>query len=263
MKLAISGKGGVGKTTLAAALSLLLVRRGHKVLALDADPDANLASALGLSAEQQAQIVPISRQVALIEARTGAKVKQYGQIFKLNPEVSDIAGSYAVTHRGVNLLVLGAVQQGGGGCACPENILIKALVTDLVLFKNETLIMDMEAGIEHLGRGTARGVDSLLIVLEPGLSSVESTRRIMNLAAEIGLKDIRLVANKVAGQRDEEFIRRAFPDASILGFIPYTSEIREADRPGATLLDSIRPELLSIFETILNRLDSSEKVGNP
>jgi len=168
MKIEISGKGGVGKTTLAAALSLLMVQRGRKVLAVDADPDANLASALGISEEKQGTIIPISRQVALIEERTGAKVKQYGQVFKLNPEVSDIADKFAIRHSGVALLVLGAIESGGSGCACPESTLIRALVTDLVLYKDDALVMDMEAGIEHLGRGSARGVDTMIIVLEPG-----------------------------------------------------------------------------------------------
>ncbi|UCE07238.1 MAG: AAA family ATPase, partial [bacterium] len=126
MKIAISGKGGVGKTTLAAALSLLMVRQGKKVLAVDADPDANLAAALGISEEKQQTIIPISRQVALIEERTGAKVKQYGQVFKLNPEVSDIADKFAFCHNGVSLLVLGAIEGGGTGCACPESTLIRA-----------------------------------------------------------------------------------------------------------------------------------------
>ena len=185
MKLAISGKGGVGKSTLAAALSLSLAASNHRVLAVDADPDANLAAALGIPLDNQNKIVPISEQIALIEERTGAKVKQYGQMFRLNPEVSDIADSYAVEHRGVALIVLGAIEKGGSGCACPESVLIRALVTDLVLYKNEALIMDMEAGVEHLGRATARGVDKLLVVVEPGQRSIDSARRVQRMASEI------------------------------------------------------------------------------
>ncbi|MCU0644166.1 MAG: AAA family ATPase, partial [bacterium] len=190
MKIAISGKGGVGKTTLAAALALLMARQGKKVLSVDADPDANLAAALGISVEKQQAIIPISRQVALIEELTGAKVKQYGQIFKLNPEVSDIADRFATIHNGVVLLVLGAIEGGGTGCACPESTLIRALITDLVLYKDDALIMDMEAGIEHLGRGTARGVDAMIIVLEPGQRSIDSAQRVIRMAGEIGLKDV-------------------------------------------------------------------------
>jgi CO dehydrogenase maturation factor len=254
MKMAVSGKGGVGKSTLAAALALLMARRGWKVLALDADPDANLAATLGISEEKRNQIIPISRQVDLIEQRTGAKVKQYGQIFKLNPEVSDIAGSYAINHAGVSLLVLGAVEQGGSGCACPENVLIRALVTDLILFNNEALVMDMEAGIEHLGRATARGVDAMIVVVEPGRQSIECARRIETLAHDIGLKNIQYVANKVNGNADQEFIRNAFPERPLLGLIPYCESIRQNDWNGRSVIDGMSEKTIEAFEQILNRL---------
>jgi CO dehydrogenase maturation factor len=260
MKIAISGKGGVGKTTLAAAISLLMARQGKKVLAVDADPDANLAAALGISEEQQRTIIPISRQVALIEERTGAKVKQYGQVFKLNPEVSDIADKFAFRHNDVALLVLGAIEGGGTGCACPESTLIRALVTDLVLYKDDALIMDMEAGIEHLGRGTARGVDTMIIVLEPGQRSIDSAHRVIRMAGEIGLKNIQLVANKIYGQQDEKFIRDAFRNYELLGVIPYSEQLRQSDRNRQSVLDNLDSELLKNFENILTKLEA--KVGS-
>jgi CO dehydrogenase maturation factor len=256
MKLAVSGKGGVGKSTLAAALALLMARRGWKVLALDADPDANLAATLGIPEETRNQIIPISRQVDLIEKRTGAKVKQYGQIFKLNPEVSDIADSYAMNQEGVSLLVLGAVEQGGGGCACPENVLIRALVADLILFKNEALIMDMEAGIEHLGRATARGVDAMLVVIEPGMQSIECAHRIEKLSHEIGIKNIRFIANKVNGKADESFIYNAFPEQQLFGLIPYCESIRQNDWKGRSVLDGLDEKEIGAFENILDKLQS-------
>lgn len=256
MKLAISGKGGVGKSTIAAALALIMARRGTRVLALDADPDANLAATLGIPEEKRRQIIPISHQADLIEKRTGAKVKQYGQIFKLNPEVSDIAGSCAIDHQGVALLVLGAVEQGGSGCACPENVLIRALVTDLILDKNETLVMDMEAGIEHLGRATAKGVDSMLVVVEPGLTSIECGRRIEKLSREIGLRDIQFIANRINGPRDEQFIKGAFAERDLLGMIPYCEAIRQNDWNGRSVLDGLDEKTISIFEDILNQLTS-------
>jgi CO dehydrogenase maturation factor len=257
MKLAVSGKGGVGKSTLAAALALLMARRGWKVLALDADPDANLAATLGIPKEKRDLIIPISRQADLIEKRTGAKVKQYGQIFKLNPEVSDIADSYAANHEGVSLLVLGAVEQGGSGCACPENVLIRALVADLVLFNNEALVMDMEAGIEHLGRATARGVDAMLVVVEPGQQSIECAWRIERLSREIGLSTIQFVANKVRGATDAAFLEHAFPKRSLLDSIPYCESIRQNDWNGRSVLDGLDETEIEPFRNIFNKLIES------
>ena len=254
MKLAISGKGGVGKSTLAATLSLLMAEKGKKVLAVDADPDANLAAALGYSLDEQRKIVPISKQVELIEERTGAKVNQFGQIFTINPEVSDIAEKFASNRNGVSLLVLGAVKRGGGGCACPENVLLRALVADLILFKDEALVMDMEAGIEHLGRATTSGVDTLIIVVEPGIRSIEGSRRIIEMAREIGIKSFNIVANKVDGEEDERFIRETLSDHEIVAIIPFSNELRRADRPGVSVLDGMSPELRGRFEAILDRL---------
>jgi CO dehydrogenase maturation factor len=255
MKIAVSGKGGVGKSTLAAALALLLARRDRRVLAIDADSDANLAAALGISESDQHKIIPIAEQVSLIEERTGAKVKQYGQIFKLNPEVSDIADKYATYINGVALLVLGGIDKGGGGCACPENVLLRALVTDLILYKEDALIMDMEPGVEHLGRSTARGVDVMLIVVEPGQRSIDSTYRILRMAKEAGLRNIHLIANKIKQPEDEKFIQAAFPEHDIFSFIPYSDQILGSDRSGISVLDNLSEELTGYFDNILQRLE--------
>jgi CO dehydrogenase maturation factor len=271
MKIAISGKGGVGKSTLAAALSLILAERGSKVIAVDADPDANLAQALGIGESEQRSIVPIARRAALIEERTGAKVSQYGQMFRINPHVADIADTYAYVHRGVALLVLGAIERGGGGCACAESILLKALVTDLVLYKGETLVMDMEAGVEHLGRATAQGVDEMVVVVEPGQRSMETARRIIRMTKEIGLPDPVFVINKVKGPRDEEFALRGLAEAAeeagraaplTLGVLPDSDEIRDSDRDGVAVIDAIGPGLRANFEGIASRL-LERKAGGP
>ncbi len=255
MKLAISGKGGVGKSTLAAALSLIMGERGVRVLAVDADPDANLAAALGFTLEEQRSIVPISRQVDLIEERTGAKVNQYGQVFTMNPDVDDIAEEYASKKHGVSLLVLGAVKRGGGGCACPENVLLKALVADLILYNDQALVMDMEAGIEHLGRATTSGVDTMVIVVEPGARSLEGARRIVEMGREIGLDRFAVVANKVQDSDDAAFIADSLADLDILEYLPFSDALRRADRPGVSVLDGADGELRKRFEKILDTLE--------
>ncbi len=256
MKIAISGKGGVGKSTLAAAIALLLAEAGKKVLAIDADEDANLAAALGASESQIQQIVPISQQIALIEERTGAKVKQYGQIFKLNPEVSDIADNYAIDIRGVRLLVLGAIDSGGSGCACPENVLIRSLVTDLILYKDEILIMDMEAGIEHLGRATAKGVNKMIVVIEPGQRAIDTASKIKKMAREIGIQNVLFVANKIYNKRDEKLIQSSFASQELLGIIPFSEKLRLSDRTGISVLDNLNKELLKQFHDILYKIEA-------
>ena len=234
MKIAVSGKGGVGKSTVAASVALILAERGNRVIALDADPDANLAAALG--APNDARIRPISEEIALIEERTGAKIDRYGQVFKLNPEVNDVADKFSTRVNGVDLLVLGAVKKGGGGCACPGSAFIKALVNDLVLYKNETLIMDMEAGIEHLGRATAACVDVMLVVAEPGQRAVDCAKTVIKMSGEIGIKKFIVVGNKITGGADEKYLSDSFNETGAPAFIPYSENIRDADRDGVSAL---------------------------
>ena len=259
MKIAISGKGGVGKSTLAAALCLLMARDGRRVLAIDADPDANLAAALGIDAQHRRTIVPVSRQKEIIEERTGAKVNQYGQVFRLNPEVSDLADGLAYPHRGVSLLVLGAVKAGGAGCACPESVLLRALVSDMVLYKDDALVMDMEAGVEHLGRATARGVDAMVVVVEPGQRSIDCALRIRDMAAQIGLSQLKIVANKLVDEGDEAFIRDRLDGLELIGSIPFSSELRSSDRDGVSVLDAADDKTVSVFRAILDKLSRREE----
>src|SRR4030042_3951513 len=177
MKIAISGKGGVGKTTLAGVMARLLADQGREVLAIDADPDANLASAVGLSKEALAKLSPIASMTSLIEERTGAKKGGFGSMFKLNPKVDDLPDEMGVVSHGVKLLLLGCIPQGGGGCFCPENVLLKNLVRYLLVQREEALIIDMGAGLEHLGRGRTGYVDALVIVVEPGQRAMNTAKK--------------------------------------------------------------------------------------
>jgi CO dehydrogenase maturation factor len=207
------------------------------VLAIDADPDANLASAIGLPPALRKTLRTIASERELIEERTGAKVSEFGQMFKLNPEVADIADRYAVSHAGVDLLVLGAVQHAAGGCACPESVLLKSLIRHLVLKRGEVVILDMEAGIEHLGRGTAMGVDLMLAVVEPGRRSVETAQRVREMSSALGIRRFAVVLNKsVDAARDRSWIAAEMGEA-LLAVIPFDSRIAEADRLGLSLAD--------------------------
>ena len=252
-KIAISGKGGVGKTTLAALLAHIYARRGRKVLAIDADPNANLSSALGFPPELAARITPIAEMEELIYERTGARPGTYGTFFKLNPRVDDIPDRFSVTHRGVRLLVMGTIKRGGTGCVCPESALLKNLVTHLLLYRDEVLIMDMEAGVEHLGRATAQAVDALLIVVEPGLRSLQTARRIKKLAADIGLENVYVVGNKVRDENDRDFIAQELSDLDLLGFLSYSPLAIEADRRGVAVFD-LDPHMVEEAEAIADRL---------
>lgn len=254
MKIAVTGKGGAGKSTIAAALALMMAEDGERVLALDADPDSNLAAALGMPAGERSRILTIARQKELIGERTGAAAGGYGQVFKLNPDVSDVAERFGIPHRGVCLVVLGAVKGGGAGCACPESAFLGSLVGELVLRRGETLIMDMEAGVEHLGRATARGVDVMLVVVEPGARAVDSARRIASMAREIGIADLRLVFNRVRSKRDEDYLRNELAGMEVLGVLPFAEGLLDADRDGIAVTDAmdedLRREMAKIIEVL-------------
>jgi CO dehydrogenase maturation factor len=254
-KIAITGKGGVGKTTLAGLLAHVYADQGKKVLAIDADPVTNLASALGFPLEVAEEITPIAELEELIFERTGAKPGTFGGFFKMNPRVDDIPDRFSATHRGVKLLIMGTVKGGGSGCVCPESALLKALVQHLLLYRDEVVIMDMEAGVEHLGRATAQAVDALITVVEPGRRSLYTARTIQRLAADIGLKRVYAVGNKVRNPSDRDFIAdHVPPDMPILGFLPMSSLAIEADLKGVPVFD-LDPQLVAQAEAIAQRLE--------
>lgn len=230
MKLAVTGKGGVGKTTVCALLARAFAELDRRVLAVDADPNATLAACLGFPNPDA--IVPLSEMAEVIEERTGVKPGSQGAYFKLNPRVDDIPYRFSVTHNGIRLLRMGAPKKGGAGCYCPENAFLKSLVTHLFLGEQDVLIMDMEAGIEHFGRGTAQGVDWLLIVVEPSRQSIDTAARIRSLAGDIGLKRLGAIGNKVRGEQDREFVMKSIAPVPLLGAIPYDDSIRLAEVEG-------------------------------
>lgn len=235
MKVAITGKGGVGKTTLSSTLARLYADEGRTVLAADVDPDANLGLALGLSQEAVDSIVPISKMRTLVEERTGAN--DANKFFKLNPYVADIPEKYAKDINGVKLLVMGTVDVGGSGCVCPEHVMLKAILSSLSYRKDDVVVMDMEAGLEHLGRGTAANMDQFIVVVEPGARSVQTYQNVKRLAKDLGVPQVRVVANKVRDQRDEDFVRSVIPPEDFLGCIHYSPEIMDADRSGKSPYD--------------------------
>lgn len=252
MKIAISGKGGVGKTTLAGVMARLMADEGKKVLAIDADMDANLASAIGIPAQELSGLTPLAQKTSLVEERTSSKKGTFGGMFKLNPRVDDIPDEYSVTHRGVKLLVLGGVLSGGSGCFCPENVLLKNLISHLFVAREETVIVDMEAGLEHLSRGSTAYMDVFIVVVEPGLRSFGTARQIKRLANELGVANIHVVGNKVASDRDRRIIEENVgQEFEILGYLSFNPKILEADRLGASpydLDDEIREEVKVIAD---------------
>ncbi|OIN97833.1 carbon monoxide dehydrogenase [Candidatus Desantisbacteria bacterium CG_4_10_14_0_8_um_filter_48_22] len=251
MKIAISGKGGVGKTTLAALLAKIYSDGGKKVFAIDADPDANLAMTLGFP--DPSKIVPLVLMKELIEERTGAKPGASSPLFKLNPRVDDIPDKYFAEHDGIKLAVMGTVRGGGLGCTCPENAFLKALLRHLIVDREEVVIIDTEAGIEHLGRGTVEAIDKLIVVAEPGLKSIETAHRIKKLAQDIGIRNIAVAGNKIRNLPDRKFIEDNLKDFDILGYIPYDEKIIQADMDKAAAFE-YAPEILEDAKKILANL---------
>jgi len=248
MKLAVTGKGGAGKSTLTALMARVLRDRGRKVLLVDADADMNLAGILNVP--DQESITPIVELKELIAERTGTRAGEPAPFFTMNPRVDDIPERYWVERQGIRLLVMGTVRRGGGGCACPENAFLKQLLAHLLVGRTEAVLVDMEAGIEHLGRGTAMGVEAMAVVVEPSRSSLETARRIRLLAPDIGIRNLVFIGNKTRGEAEKEYIRSGLGGSELLGCVAYAEEIRNLDTREDSLLDLAGPPLEQVSELV-------------
>ena len=261
MKIAISGKGGVGKTTLTAILAQVYAEKGREVLAVDADPSPCLAGALGFPESLREKLHPIAEMEELIEERTGAKPGSIGGFFTINPRVDDIPERFSIANRGVKLLEMGSVDIGGSGCICPEGAMFKTLFTHLLFRKDDILLLDMYAGVEHLGRATVDFVDVMLIVVEPTRRSLGTAKQIKKLANDIGLTRLYLVANKVRNDEEVSFLKMTTPGIPILGFLPADLLVQEADRLGIPVFDHV-PSLRMEANKIVDEIDKIYKERN-
>ena len=236
MKIAVAGKGGTGKTTIAAALARTYAAEGRDVLAIDIDPDANLGSALGFSDDDLAGIIPVTEMRELVLDASAAD--ELGKIYRPGARIAEIPDRFAKEVGGMRLLLLGGIDAAGRGCKCPEHTLVRRIVGNLALAPGDTVIMDMEAGLEHLARGTADGADAFVIVVEPGARSAKTYRDAKRLAGQLGIGCIGVVANKVRSEADEEFVRGFVPESELMCFIPWDESIMEADRSGTSPCDA-------------------------
>jgi CO dehydrogenase maturation factor len=248
MKIAISGKGGVGKTTVAALLARAVAHRGNRVIAIDADPDANLAASLGHPNPNG--IVPLVNYRDLIEERVGT-----GGVIRLNPKVDDLVDTIATTLDGIRLMVLGSIPKGGGGCFCSPSALLKALMIHVLAQPEEWVILDMEAGLEHLGRGSSGGVDALIIVVEPSRRSIETAERIRALAGDLKLKKVWCVANKIASEADLRTIAEALAPVPLLGSLPHSPSLEgfSARVDYATVEPRVIERIEAIYQSIISQ----------
>jgi CO dehydrogenase maturation factor len=255
MKLAITGKGGVGKTTLTALLAYAYAARDYQVLAIDADPSPCLGAALAFPQEKLRTLTPVARMDELIYERTGAKPGTTGGYFKLNPRVDDIPDRFSAVHAGIRLLEMGAVEMGGAGCICPESAILRSLTTHILLRREEVVLLDMYAGVEHLGRATADAVDAMLIVVEPTARSLGTADQIKALAEDIHVEKLYLVGSKVQDGEDRNYIEARSPGLRVIGWLSDDPRARQADREGLALYH-LAPEFAQAAGEIVENIQN-------
>jgi CO dehydrogenase maturation factor len=251
IKIAVGGKGGVGKTTVCAVLAQLFSESGFDVLAIDADPDTNLASALGVAPEQNPE--PLINMKDLIAERTGTEKNALGMYFKLNPNVGDLPEKYWHKSNGLKLLVLGAITQAGSGCACPEGVFLKALLRDTILKRQEMVLVDLAAGVEFMGRASVQGIDALVLVVEPGGRSIETANNMAKMGRELGIECVAAVANKITETSQIDIIKRQLPNVELLGSLQYSRALQQADLGRAPVLGA-DAEIINELKQVKNQL---------
>ena len=270
LKIAIGGKGGVGKTTICACLAQVFAENGFNVLAIDADPNANLSLAFGIPSEQNP--IPLIEMKDLIAERTGASKDSVGAYFKLNPKVSDLPEKYwldiACPERsrrdGLKLLVLGAITQGGAGCACPEGAFLKALLTYTILQRQELVLVDLAAGVEFLGRASIQGIDALVVVVEPGARSIETANNLARMALELGVKNVAAIGNKITEVTEISAIESQLKDITFLGGLAYNQSVRQADLNRIPVIEAdaeFVEEIKKAKDALINLIASSTGVS--
>ncbi|MHC4691556.1 MAG: ATP-binding protein [Planctomycetota bacterium] len=250
-KIAIGGKGGVGKTTVCAVWAQLFAQDGFDVLAIDADPNTTLSFAFGIPGDKKPE--PLINMKQLIAERTGTDKDALGAYFKLNPKVSDLPQKHWIEANGVKLLSLGAITQAGGGCACPEGSFLKALLTHTILQRQEMVLVDLAAGVEFMGRASVQGVNAFVVIVEPGGRSIETANNVAKMARELGIKNVAAIANKITETTQTDLIQSQLKDVSLLGSVPYSSSVQKADLEFKPVFSTC-PELVEALKDAKEKL---------
>ncbi|MCA9593355.1 MAG: AAA family ATPase [Myxococcales bacterium] len=266
-RVVLTGKGGVGKTSLTALLARLLARDLYQVLALDSDPQMNLPFALGVPRAEAKRLVPLSKNPAYVEEKTGARPGSgYGLMFRLNPNVSDVVERFGVVGPdGVNLLIMGTLVQPAAGCLCPENSLLSAVIDSLKLRRGEAILLDTQAGVEHFGRALAKGFRHAAVVTDPTFNGVSVALQAARLAHEIGIGSVHLLVNRVRSPADVDKVYRlieeegGFPFASRHA-LPWDETLLESEPAVEALLGGPPTPLVAAVSRFRDALTQSEKV---